>query len=207
MNKSSLRIRADRVKTLRCKNLIAVIEYPKDIRNIGSVIRNVNALGAEKVYIVTDNADLTLEWQAMRDRHSLMSVSASAVRWTFVRVFPDTESCLAHLERKGFVSIVTSPHTHGKQNVGLPDGDYTRYKKLAVWFGNESRGISDLALERSVLCVQIPMSGIIESLNLGSSSGIILYEIIKQRRAYQNSLVANPPVRQRRKLDVWQDRA
>jgi tRNA (guanosine-2'-O-)-methyltransferase len=196
VNKSSLRIRADRVKSLRCKNLIAVIEYPKDVRNIGSVIRNVNALGAEKVYIVTDNADLTMEWQAMRDRHSLMSVSASAVRWTFVRVFRDTESCLAHLERKGFVSIVTSPHAHGKQNDELPDGDYTRYKKLAVWFGNESRGISDLALERSVLCVQIPMAGIIESLNLGSSSAIVLYEIIKQRRAYQHSRKACIPVRQ-----------
>jgi tRNA G18 (ribose-2'-O)-methylase SpoU len=32
-------------KPFRCKNLIAVIENPTDVRNIGTVIRNVNALG------------------------------------------------------------------------------------------------------------------------------------------------------------------
>ena len=44
-SKSSARIRADQIKGYRCKNLIAVIEDPKDIRNIGTVIRNVNFMG------------------------------------------------------------------------------------------------------------------------------------------------------------------
>lgn len=48
----SLRKRADAIMDFRCKNLIAMIEDPVDIRNIGTVIRNVNALGAEKAYIV-----------------------------------------------------------------------------------------------------------------------------------------------------------
>ncbi len=46
-------------------------------------------------------------------------------------------------------------------------------------------GISDLAVERSDLCISIPMFGMIESLNLGTTSGIVLYEITKQRREYQ----------------------
>ena len=50
--KSSARRRADAVKAHRCKHLIAVLEDPHDVKNIGSVIRNVNALGVEKVYIV-----------------------------------------------------------------------------------------------------------------------------------------------------------
>ena len=54
-----------------------------------------------------------------------------------------------------------------------------------MWFGNESRGISELAVERSEFCVTIPMFGMIESLNLGTTSGIVLYEITKQRREYQ----------------------
>jgi len=41
--KPSLRARADRIKTSRSKNLIAVIEYPDDLRNVGSIIRNANA--------------------------------------------------------------------------------------------------------------------------------------------------------------------
>jgi tRNA (guanosine-2'-O-)-methyltransferase len=47
-------------------------------------------------------------------------------------------------------------------------------------------GISDLAIERSEMCVSIPMFGMIESLNLGTSSGIVLYEVAKQRREYQS---------------------
>ncbi|MEM1146125.1 MAG: TrmH family RNA methyltransferase, partial [Pseudomonadota bacterium] len=45
---------------------------------------------------------------------------------------------------------------------------------------------SDLAVEQSEMCVSIPMFGIIESLNLGTTSGIVLYEVTKQRRAYQH---------------------
>ena len=108
----------------------------------------------------------------------------------FVKKFKTTEDCLGHLEKNGFLSIVTSPHTKGRTNVILHEADYTKYTKLAVWFGNESVGISQLALQRSELCVNIPMYGIIESLNLGTSSGIVLYEIGKQRRAFQANLRA-----------------
>lgn len=72
----------------------------------------------------------------------------------------------------------------------LHEGEFTKYTKLAVWFGNEAKGISDLAVERSELCINIPMCGIIESLNLGTSSGIVLYEVTKQRRAFQDNLRA-----------------
>ena len=51
-SKPSVRKRAEEIKAFRCKNLIAVIENPTDIKNIGTVIRNVNALGVEKVYVV-----------------------------------------------------------------------------------------------------------------------------------------------------------
>jgi tRNA (guanosine-2'-O-)-methyltransferase len=189
-SKTSLRAKADKIKDFRCKNLIAVIEYPTDLKNIGTIIRNVNALGVEKAYVVTDGNLVPDDWQEMRGRRSLNAISASAIKWSFVRKFHDTESCLGHLEKNGFVSVVTSPHTKGRKNVILHEADYTRYKKLAVWFGNEGIGISRLALERSELCVNIPMFGIIESLNLGTSSGIVLYEITRQRREFQNKLKA-----------------
>lgn len=50
--KRSARKRADEIKPFRCKNLIAVLENPTDLINIGTLIRNVNALGVEKVYVV-----------------------------------------------------------------------------------------------------------------------------------------------------------
>jgi tRNA (guanosine-2'-O-)-methyltransferase len=120
----------------------------------------------------------------MRERKSLSETSVSAVKWSFVKRFDSTEACLEHLEKNRFTSVVTSPHIKGKVNHILHEADYTQ-PRLAVWFGNESRGISELAVERSECCISIPMFGIIESLNLGTTSGIVLYEITKQRRVYQ----------------------
>ena len=185
-SKASVRARAEAIKDFRCKNLIAVIEDPSDIKNIGTVIRNVNALGVEKVYVVDPRRALPDDWQDMREKKSLSKTSVSAVKWSFVKRFDSTDDCFDHLEKNNFRSVVTSPHRKGQQNLFLHEGDYTEHAKLAVWFGNERRGISDLAVERSGTCVAIPMFGMIESLNLGTSSGIVLYEVTKQRRAYQS---------------------
>lgn len=182
--KSSIRKRADEIKEFRCKNLIVVLENPKLLNNVGSVIRNVNALGAEKVYIVDGYGALRDDWQDMRNWAPLSKPSASGVKWSFVKRFDSTDDCLDHLEKNGFISVVTSPHVKGKTNVELSQGTFTQ-KKLAVWFGNEVVGISDRAIERSNMCINISMYGMIESLNLGTSSGIVLYEVTKQRREFE----------------------
>jgi tRNA (guanosine-2'-O-)-methyltransferase len=143
-------------------------------------------MGVEKVYIVDPDNNLPEDWQELRERRALSKLSVSAIKWTFVKRFDSTEACCDHLEKKNYVSIVTSPHVKGKKSIYLDEGDYTEAPKLAVWFGNEGHGISPLAVERSEMCVAIPMFGMIESLNLGTSSGIVLYEVTKQRREYQS---------------------
>ncbi len=185
-SKRTVRVRADAIKPFRCKHLIAVIENPADIKNIGTVIRNVNAMGVEKVYVVDPRRALPDDWQDLRGDRVMSKISVSAVKWTFVKRFDSTDECFDYLESKGFKSIVTSPHVKGKASIFLDEGDYTVHPKLAVWFGSESIGISERAVERSEMCVSVPMFGMIESLNLGTSSGIVLYEVAKQRRAYQS---------------------
>ena len=185
-SKKTVRVRADAIKQFRCKNLIAVIENPHDMKNVGTVVRNVNAMGVEKVYVVDSRRLLSDDWQELRDEKALSKTSVSAVKWTFVKRFGSTDECFDYLESNNFRSIVTSPHVKGKESIYLDQGDYTILPKLAVWFGSESIGISDRAVERSEMCVSIPMFGMIESLNLGTSSGIVLYEITKQRREYQS---------------------
>lgn len=184
--RKNVRKRADAIKPFRCQNLIAVLENPSDIMNIGSVIRNANAMGVEKVYVVDPHKKLPDDWEELRERRALSKTSVSAVKWTFVKRFDCTEDCMDHLEANGFISVVTSPHMKGKKSVYLHEGDYTEAVKLAVWFGNEGRGITETAIERCDMCLAIPMFGMIESLNLGTSSGIVLYEVTKQRRAYQS---------------------
>ena len=124
--------------------------------------------------------------QEMRERKSLAQTSVSAVKWSFVKRFDSTDDCFDHLEKNNYHSVVTSPHVKGQRNLWLHEADFTEHTKLAVWFGNETRGISESAVERSDACIAIPMFGMIESLNLGTSSGIVLYEVTKQRRDYQS---------------------
>lgn len=182
--KSSLRKRADKIKEFRCKNLIVVLEDPKDPNNVGTVIRNINALGAEKLYLIDSSNTLPNDWEEFKERKSIVASSVSSVKWTFVKKFRSTEECLLHLEKNNFTSIVTSPHIKGRTNVILHEGNYTQ-KKLAVWFGKESIGISDLAVERSESCINLEMFGIVESLNLATSTGIVLYEVGRQRREFE----------------------
>lgn len=183
-SKSAIRQKSDEIKEYQCKNLIAVLENPMDIKNIGSVIRNANALGVEKIYVVDSRKSLPDDWQELRERKSLYKISVSASKWTFVKRFNSTEECLEHLENNRFTSVVTSPHVKGKTRHILHEADYT-HPKLAVWFGNEARGVSDMVVNRSEFCVSIPMFGLIESLNLATTTGIVLYEVTKQRREYQ----------------------
>ena len=129
---------------------------------------------------------LSDDWQEERERKSISKVSVSAVKWTFVKRFDSTDQCFDHLAKNGFRSVVTSPHVKGKKSLYLHEVDFTEFNKLAVWFGSEAVGISDTAVARSEMCVSIPMFGMIESLNLGTSSGIVLYEVARQRREYQS---------------------
>ena len=175
MSQITLRQRADKAKKFRCRNLIAVLENPKTIENIGSTLRNLDAFGVEKLYVVDGNKLLPSTWNIMRDRRSLNKISASAVKWKYTRSFPTTTECLNYLKKNQFTSIVTSPHVKGKNNTLLENGKYTQ-KKLAVWFGNESQGISEEAVNNSEQCVNIQM---------GTCTGIVLYEVTKQRRKFK----------------------
>lgn len=117
--KSLIRKRDEKIKPQRCKNLIVVIENPMDNRNIGTIIRNVNVLGVDKTYIVDQRKALPDNWQDMRERRSLSKASVSAIKWSFIKRFDSTEECLKHLEKKGFINVVTSPHIKRKNNVIL----------------------------------------------------------------------------------------
>jgi tRNA (guanosine-2'-O-)-methyltransferase len=190
--RAAKRAKADNASHLRCTSMICVLENPGNIQNIASTIRNINALGIAKLYIV-DGANIVAEntWQEMRKNKQLMRLSATAIKWTYVRKFKTSKDCIDHLCKNNFVSIATSPHVKGHVNVNLKNCGkcFTEIKKIAVWFGNESEGISEYAVINCKFCVQIPMCGIIESLNLSVCVGLVLYEISNHRRSYKKANV------------------
>ncbi len=161
--------------------LIAVLENPNYMRNIGNVIRNVNGLGVDRLFVVDGQNRLEDDLEEIRQRRSVLKHSNGAVKWTDVKVFHSTESCAQFLSENGFISFGTSPHNMSNKQVNLIDSDLS-HPKLAIWFGEEARGLSEKAIESCEKCLTIDMKGKIESLNLSTTTGIVLYEATKQRQ-------------------------
>lgn len=161
--------------------LIAVLENPNYIMNIGNVIRNINGLGVDKLYVIDglkrldDNPDL------IKRRKSLLKHSSGAVQFTHIERFDTSKLCLEILAQKGFTSIGTAPIALGKKNHFLHESKLDQ-PKLAIWFGDEANGLTNEVLQQCEFCLTIEMAGQVESLNLGTTTGIVLYEAIKQRK-------------------------
>jgi tRNA (guanosine-2'-O-)-methyltransferase len=159
-----------------------VLENPKDIVNIAAAMRNISAFGVEKLYVIGDN-NIVKDFETSRSHKGLTNTSVGANKWVYVKQFDTAADCIAHLREDRYTIAVTSSHLKSKDNVYLYDETFTQ-KRLAVWFGNESKGISDEVAGEADMCIQVPMGGIVESLNLGTSTGIILSYISYQRLKY-----------------------
>ncbi len=175
----SIREKIREIKHLRNRYFVCVLENPSDIVNIASAIRNISAFGVEKLYVV-GATNILHDFESSRNNKRLSNISVGANKWVFVKHFDTTSECISHLRKNLYTIAVTSSHKKGKENIDLYEGTYTQ-KRLAVWFGNESKGISEEAINNADICIQIPMGGVVESLNLGTSTGIILSYIGYQR--------------------------
>lgn len=203
----SVRERIREIKHLRNKYFVCVLENPNDIVNIASAIRNISAFGVEKLYVVGGTTNILHDFESSRNNKRLSNISVGANKWVFVKHFDTVSECISHLRKNLYSIVVTSSHAKGKNNVDLYEGTFTQ-KRLAVWFGNESKGISNEAVNNADICIQIPMGGIVESLNLGTSTGIILSYIGYQRLKFVYShrkVHFKPKGVAKLKMRSWQD--
>ena len=186
--KTSLREKADKTSALRSKTLICVIENPKNISNLMGIIRSAESLAVGKIYLIDNRLKLPDNWQEMRNKSKLLRLSGSGIKWIFIKKFSSTTECLQHLAKKNFINIGTSSHIQGKKSISLSEGKYTQ-PNLAIWFGNETVGLSKEALDACDFVVKIPMYGIIESMNLNSSASIILQHVVEKRQEYSRNKI------------------
>ena len=161
--------RVKRLLALRQPDLRVVLEGVAIAHNASAVIRTCDAAGILHLDLVSPNPDLLGINKA---------ISTRAEKWVDVHIHESIKTCLLSLREKGFKVAVT--HLD-KDAISYADLDYTQ--PLAVVFGSESEGVSRETLELADLRVQIPMLGMVQSLNLSVSVGVILYEAMKQRRA------------------------
>ncbi len=157
-----------KVLSKRQSDLRIVMEEVLNTHNASAVVRTCDAAGILYVDIIYHGDD---EFPVNE------AISTRAEKWLHFTRYSSTRKCLGSLKDRGFQIIGT--HL-GKNAVSFTDVDYTQ--PTAVVFGNEADGISEEAQSMADALVSIPMFGMVQSLNLSVSVGIILYEAIKQRQ-------------------------
>ncbi len=161
--------RIKRLLALRQPDLRVVLEGVGIAHNASAVVRTCDAAGILHLDMVSPNPDLLGINKA---------ISTRAEKWVDVHIHRSIGDCLLKLRKNGFKVAIT--HLD-KAAISYTDLDYTQ--PLAIVFGSEAEGVSKEALELADLRIHIPMLGMVQSLNLSVSVGIILYEAMKQRRA------------------------
>jgi len=159
--------RIKQVLSCRQPDLRVVLEEVTNVHNASAVLRTCDAAGVLNVDIIGAKDDLLPLNSAITTR---------ADKWLSYHYYRSTADCLRSLKLKGF----TIAATHlGQGALEYTDMDYAR--PIAVVFGSESEGISPEALCLADHKIRIPMLGMVQSLNLSVSVGIVLYEALRQR--------------------------
>jgi tRNA (guanosine-2'-O-)-methyltransferase len=163
--------RVSAVLSRRQPDLTVVLENIHDPHNVSAILRSCDAVGvlrAHAVYTVEEPPPGAFA----------RTTSASAAKWVEVARHESIDGCFERLRGEGFAILATAIGDEAKP---LYDWDLTR--PVALVFGNEMRGVSEEALALATGAIEIPMAGMVQSLNVSVAAAVCLYEAFRQRLA------------------------
>lgn len=159
--------RLEYVLNHRQPDLTVVMENIHDPHNVSAMLRSCDAAGVWEAQLLY-NVDAFPKIGKKS--------SASAGKWVERRKFKTVSECYAKLRSEGFRIYATRLDENARS---LYEFDLTQ--PVALVFGNEHRGVSDEAAQEADELLQIPMYGMIQSLNVSVACAITLYEALRQR--------------------------
>lgn len=148
--------------------LILVLNGVSDVRNFGAIIRNAECLGAHAAVIP--------EKGSARITADAIKASAGALHTFPVCREKSIVHAVEYLKESGLKIICTDE----KARSIISESDLKG--PAAIILGSEGRGISRELLAMADFTISIPMTGKIGSLNVSVATGIVLYEIGRQRK-------------------------
>jgi TrmH family RNA methyltransferase len=148
--------------------LVAVLEGVEKPGNVGAVIRTADAAGVAAVVLADAGTDVFNPNAIRASQGALFSLPLAAVT---------SDETIAWL-REQRIQVVAA-RVDGAVNYNAVD--YTR--PTAVVLGNEAAGLSDRWRGDAVTAAQVPMRGIVDSLNVSATAAVIFYEALRQRGA------------------------
>jgi len=147
--------------------LILILDSIQDPRNLGAIIRTAECSGVDGIIITKHNSASINE--------TVIKTSAGAAEHSKICIVNNLVNVIKFLKENGFWVIGASL----EESKDYSSLDYKLPAALII--GNEEKGIRRLTADNCDFLIKIPMKGKIQSLNVSVASGIILFEILRQR--------------------------
>jgi len=146
----------------------------KNSHNIGAIFRLSAALMIEKVYICNNSY------------HSINRKFKKTARDSYHWIDwenPDSTLDVIHELKTQGVMIVSVELAHN--SIHYREAQY-RFP-VAFVLGNESFGVSEEVLSLSDMIVHLPIPGMINSLNVSTAAGVVLYDVYEKYVIFNNT--------------------
>lgn len=154
----------------RLTHSAVLLDNLQDPGNLGSILRSAGAAGVEYVFCSPGTA---FAW-------SPKVLRAGMGAHFILKIFENVD--LASLMQKTEIPVLATSSHAEKQ---LYDVDLGR--PVAWLFGHEGQGVSENLLAMATHKVAIPHLGAVESLNVGASAAVCLFEQVRQRMRQENA--------------------
>ena len=145
---------------------VLILDGIEDPHNLGSIIRTAETAGVHGVIIPKRAATVN---------STVNKVSAGAVQHMKIARVTNISDTIEQLKKEGLwicgTDINTSTYYYDQDLTGA----------IGIVIGNEGNGMGQKVKKNCDFLVKIPMKGKVDSLNASVSTGIIIYEAMKQR--------------------------
>lgn len=173
------RDRIDRVVAGRTRTLTVVLEEVHDPHNLSAVLRTCECFGLQDVHVV----------EGPRSPFKTAKlVAKGADKWVDVHRSKDVRATIAGLKEQGFRVLASSLAGATQPLPSVPFGE-----KLALIFGNESRGVTKEAIAACDGTFVIPMFGFTQSLNISVAVAVTLSWLTLHRAEEKGGLPGDLP--------------
>ncbi len=146
---------------------VLILDGIEDPHNLGSIIRTAETAGVHGVIIPKRRAATV--------NSTVNKVSAGAVQHMKIARVTNISDTIEQLKKEGLwicgTDINTSTYYYDQDLTGA----------IGIVIGNEGNGMGQKVKKNCDFLVKIPMKGKVDSLNASVSTGIIIYEAMKQR--------------------------
>ncbi|GAB3587396.1 TrmH family RNA methyltransferase [Hymenobacter daeguensis] len=148
---------------------LLLLDRITDVRNFGAIARTAECLGVQAI-VVPSRGAAQINGDALK-------TSAGALNILPVCREVSLHETVRFLQQSGITVVACTEKA--EEAVGSAEIDFTG--PVAVLMGSEEDGISPDLLNLADVKLKVPMTGQIQSLNVGVAAGIMLFEVARQR--------------------------